>query len=100
MKQQFVVTHTIFQIKILTLLNSRVTNSRVTNTSSVKICDHQKIAFPYIFIKKETCLSVSLLIISVSLLIISVGLLIISVSVLIISVSILIISVSIFNNQC
>ena len=55
MKQQIVVTHSIRQNEIPALLDSWV-----TNTPSVKILHPQKIASPYIFVKK-LCLDVSLL---------------------------------------
>jgi len=45
MKQQSVVTRTICQTEIITLLDSWVTNA-----PSIKILCHQKMASPYIFI--------------------------------------------------
>jgi hypothetical protein len=48
MKQQFVVTHTIYQTEIHTTLDSWV-----TNTPSVKMLGSQKIAGPYIFVKTK-----------------------------------------------
>jgi hypothetical protein len=51
MKRQFVVTHTIQQTEIHTLLDSWVTNA-----PSVKMLGPQKIAGPYIFVKKQIML--------------------------------------------
>ena len=57
-KQQFVVTQTICQTQIPTLLYSWV-----RNTPAVKMLCPQQIASPYIFTKKITCLSHGLLMI-------------------------------------
>ena len=48
MKQHFVVTHTVQQTEIHTLLDSWLTKA-----PSVKMLDPQKIAGPYIFAKKK-----------------------------------------------
>ena len=55
MKQEFVVTHTIRQTEITTLLDISV-----TNTPSVKMCPQQNSLSLY-FRENMTCLSVGLL---------------------------------------